>query len=82
MDVDTSYNAKEINLDINKECGQAMQESEIDKLFELRRDLEKAEHVMTKLSGTGLFIDEFKPAIFRIRGTIHGIDTAIRSFDL
>jgi len=64
-----------------KECGRAMQESEVGKLFEMRRDLEKAEHVMTKLSGSGLFIEEFKPAIFRIRGMIHGIDIGIKAFD-
>ena len=61
---------------------QGFQMSEIDKLLELRRDLEKAEQVMGKLSGTGLFIEEFKPAIFRIRGMIHGIDIATRAFDL
>lgn len=60
-------------------CGKM---SETDMYFKLRNDIERAEQTLIELGGTGMFIDEFNPAIFRLRGMIAGMDTAMRSFDL
>ena len=58
------------------------QPSEIDNYFELRRDIEKAEQTLLRLGGTGMFIDEFNPAIFRLRGMLDGMKSTERHFDL
>ena len=60
-------------------CGKP---SEIDQYFQLRRDVERAEQTLVQLGGTGMFIDEFNPAIYRLRGMLSGMDTTMRSFDL
>lgn len=58
------------------------EESEIQKYFRLRKDIETSIDTMLQLGGKGMFIDEYNPAIYRLRGMLDGMDTASRYFDL